>query len=65
MERGRGMPRTTQVRKGRISVILLVRVYRMDFFKLSNISLPSSAPVTIAKLSSNNIMSVTSFLKNL
>ena len=55
---GWGMPIIMNMRKGVISGMLLVRVYAMDFFKLSKMRRPSSTPVTIeAKLSSNRIMS--------
>jgi len=37
---GRGMSATMNKRKGVISGMLLVKVYAMDFFRLSNISRP-------------------------
>lgn len=56
--RGRGISQRMNARKGEISGIFEVRVYAMDFFRLSKISRPSSTPVTIeAKLSSSRIMS--------
>lgn len=56
--RGKGISQRMNARKGEISGMLDVRVYAMDFFKLSKIKRPSSTPVTIeAKLSSNRIMS--------
>lgn len=56
--RGRGMSHRMKARKGEISGMLEVRVYAIDFFKLSKIRRPSSTPVTIeAKLSSSKIMS--------
>lgn len=56
--RGNGMSHKMKARKGEISGMLEVRVYAMDFFKLSKIKRPSSTPVTIdAKLSSSRIMS--------
>ena len=59
--RGRGMDSMMKKRKGEISGMLEVRVYAMDFFKLSKIRRPSSTPVTMeAKLSSNKIMSAAS-----
>ena len=43
---------------GNTSAMLCVRVYMIDFFKLSKISLPSSTPFTIEqKLSSSKSMS--------
>lgn len=38
--RGRGIPRMMNIRKGVISGMLLVRVYVMDFFRLSKIRRP-------------------------
>lgn len=38
--RGRGMPRTMKSRKGVISGMLLVRVYAIDFFRLSKMRRP-------------------------
>lgn len=56
--RGRGMSQRMNARKGEISGMFEVRVYAMDFFRLSKINRPSSTPVTIeAKLSSRRIMS--------
>lgn len=55
---GRGMSQRMNARKGEISGMFEVRVYAMDFFRLSKINRPSSTPVTMeAKLSSSSIMS--------
>lgn len=60
--RGRGMSHRMNARKGEISGMFEVRVYAMDFFRLSKINRPSSTPVTIeAKLSSSRIMSAACF----
>lgn len=60
--RGRGMSQRMNARKGEISGMFEVRVYAMDFFRLSKINRPSSTPVTIeAKLSSRRIMSAACF----
>lgn len=60
--RGRGMSQRMNARKGEISGMFEVRVYAMDFFRLSKINRPSSTPVTIeAKLSSSRIMSAACF----
>merc|ERR1719331_3243941 len=56
--KGKGTSARMNKRNGEISGMLEVRVYAIDFFRLSKISLPSSTPVTIeAKLSSSRIMS--------
>lgn len=56
--KGNGIPNTTKHKKGAISGIFEVRVYAMDFFRLSNIRRPSSTPTTMeAKLSSSRIIS--------
>lgn len=56
--RGRGISHRIKARKGEISGMFDVRVYAMDFFRLSKIKRPSSTPVTMeAKLSSSRIMS--------
>jgi hypothetical protein len=58
VERGRGTWKTINMMKGRTSGMLDERVYPIDFFKLSKISLPSSTPFTIEeKLSSSKSMS--------
>lgn len=50
-----------KIKNGKISGILLVNVYAIDFFKLSKISLPSSIPFTIEqKLSSSKCISAAS-----
>ncbi len=55
---GSGISAMMKSKKGEISGMFEVRVYAMDFLRLSKMSLPSSTPVTIeAKLSSNSIMS--------
>lgn len=60
--RGRGMSNKIKAKNGDISGIFDVRVYAIDFFKLSKINRPSSTPVTIdAKLSSSKIMSAACF----
>ena len=47
--RARGMTAMTKKRKGDISGILLVRLYAMDFFKLSNIRRPDNRIIFSAK----------------
>ena len=56
--RGNGISHRMKARNGDISGMFEVKVYAIDFFRLSKIRRPSSTPVTIeAKLSSSKIMS--------
>lgn len=56
--KGNGISHKMNAKNGEISGMLEVKVYAMDFFRLSKIKRPSSTPVTMeAKLSSSKIMS--------
>ena len=64
--RGSGTSSIMKNKNGDISGMLEVRVYAIDFFKLSNMMRPSSTPVTMdAKLSSRSTMSAASLLTSL